>query len=102
MAVGMQEYSVLRRIVAPMRPPDDVMVVPSRHPGDFLVADGAEAVLCRLSPRPARGRVPIVCAGQSNRGMQFCAAHGDYQFMMWLYSTGHTGTRTLGPLERCG
>ena len=30
----------------------------------------------------AAGRVPIVCAGQSNRGMQFCAAHGDYQFII--------------------
>jgi pyrimidine oxygenase len=36
---------------------------------------------CRLSPRPSGGRVPIVCARQSNRGMQFCAAHGDYQFI---------------------
>ena len=37
---------------------------------------------CRLSPRPKAGRVPIVCAGQSDRGMQFCAAHGDYQFIV--------------------
>jgi pyrimidine oxygenase len=37
---------------------------------------------CRLSPRPQAGRVPIVCAGQSDRGMQFCAAHGDYQFII--------------------
>jgi pyrimidine oxygenase len=37
---------------------------------------------CRLSPRPPAGRVPIVCAGQSERGMQFCAAYGDYQFII--------------------
>jgi pyrimidine oxygenase len=37
---------------------------------------------CRLSPRPHAGRVPIVCAGQSDRGMQFCAAYGDYQFII--------------------
>jgi hypothetical protein len=37
---------------------------------------------CRLSPRPQAGRVPIVCAGQSERGMQFCAAYGDYQFII--------------------
>ncbi|HEY5869972.1 MAG TPA: pyrimidine utilization protein A [Candidatus Tectomicrobia bacterium] len=44
--------------------------------GEFFRMDD-----CRLSPRPRRGCVPIVCAGQSNRGMQFCAAHGDYQFI---------------------
>ena len=44
--------------------------------GEFFRMDD-----CRLSPRPSRGRVPIVCAGQSNRGMHFCATHGDYQFI---------------------
>jgi pyrimidine oxygenase len=33
---------------------------------------------CRLSPRPQAGCVPIVCAGQSDRGMRFCAEYGDY------------------------
>ena len=37
---------------------------------------------CRLSPRPKGGCVPIVCAGQSDRGMWFCAAYGDYQFII--------------------
>jgi pyrimidine oxygenase len=37
---------------------------------------------CRLSPRPKGGCVPIVCAGQSDRGMRFCAAYGDYQFII--------------------
>jgi pyrimidine oxygenase len=37
---------------------------------------------CRLSPRPKAGRVPIVCAGLSDRGMHFCATYGDYQFII--------------------
>lgn len=37
---------------------------------------------CRLSPRPQAGRVPIVSAGQSERGMRFCATYGDYQFIL--------------------
>ena len=34
---------------------------------------------CRLSPCPA-GSVPLVCAGQSARGMEFAAAFADYNF----------------------
>ena len=34
---------------------------------------------CRLSPRPS-GHVPVVCAGQSPRGMQFAAEFADYNF----------------------
>jgi pyrimidine oxygenase len=37
---------------------------------------------CRLSPPPRNGGVPLVCAGQSDRGMQFCAEYGDYQFII--------------------
>ena len=37
---------------------------------------------CQLSPRPRAGRVPLVCAGQSDRGMAFCATYGDYQFII--------------------
>ena len=36
---------------------------------------------CVLSPRPS-GHVDIVCAGQSDRGMQFCAEYGDYNFIL--------------------
>ena len=36
---------------------------------------------CVLSPRPS-GHVDIVCAGQSERGMRFCAEHGDYNFIL--------------------
>jgi pyrimidine oxygenase len=35
---------------------------------------------CRLGPLPS-GEVPIICAGQSPRGMRFCAEYGDYQFI---------------------
>ncbi|MDR3538978.1 MAG: pyrimidine utilization protein A [Acetobacteraceae bacterium] len=36
---------------------------------------------CRLLPKPA-GAVEIVCAGQSDRGMQFTADYGNYAFCM--------------------
>ncbi|GAA4928846.1 pyrimidine oxygenase [Actinomycetospora succinea] len=36
---------------------------------------------CVLSPRPS-GKVDIVCAGQSERGMRFCAEYGDYNFIL--------------------
>lgn len=36
---------------------------------------------CRLSPRP-KAPVKIVCAGQSERGMQFGAKYGDYNFVI--------------------
>lgn len=36
---------------------------------------------CRLSPRPRSGSVPIICAGQSDTGLEFCAKHGDFQFI---------------------
>jgi pyrimidine oxygenase len=35
---------------------------------------------CRLSPRP-QAPVKVVCAGQSERGMQFAAEYGDYNFL---------------------
>ena len=36
---------------------------------------------CRLSPLPS-APIKVVCAGQSDRGMQFAAEHGDYSFVM--------------------
>ena len=36
---------------------------------------------CRLSPRP-KAPIKIVCAGQSERGMQFGAQYGDYNFVI--------------------
>jgi pyrimidine oxygenase len=35
---------------------------------------------CRLSPRP-HAHVKVVCAGQSPRGIEFGAGHGDYNFV---------------------
>jgi pyrimidine oxygenase len=43
--------------------------------GDFF-----QMTDCRLSPQPSRP-VKIVCAGQSERGMQFAADCGDYNFI---------------------
>jgi pyrimidine oxygenase len=45
--------------------------------GEFFQLDD-----CRMSPPPKNGGVPLVCAGQSDRGMQFCAEYGDYQFII--------------------
>ena len=36
---------------------------------------------CRMLPRPSHD-IPLVCAGASERGMTFCAEHGDYNFMI--------------------
>ncbi|KQS66550.1 pyrimidine utilization protein A [Modestobacter sp. Leaf380] len=36
---------------------------------------------CKLSPQPS-APIDIVCAGQSERGMRFCAEHGDYNFIL--------------------
>lgn len=36
---------------------------------------------CRLGPTPT-SPIELVCAGQSDRGMQFCAELGDYQFVV--------------------
>lgn len=36
---------------------------------------------CRLDPRPS-APIDIVCAGQSERGMRFCAELGDYNFIL--------------------
>jgi pyrimidine oxygenase len=54
---------------------------------------------CRLSPRPRAGRVPIVCAGQSARGMQFCATYGDYQFIIGHDDIAMTAAHTRRLLD---
>ncbi|MCW6506618.1 pyrimidine utilization protein A [Lichenifustis flavocetrariae] len=43
--------------------------------GDFFQMDD-----CLLSPQPS-GHIPIVGAGQSDRGMRFVAEYGDYNFV---------------------
>ncbi len=49
----------------------------SNRKGDYFQMDD-----CRMSPPPKKGTVPLVCAGQSDRGMEFCATYGDYQFII--------------------
>jgi pyrimidine oxygenase len=61
---------------------------------------------CRLSPRP-RAPVKIVCAGQSERGMQFGAEYGDYNFIIGSgvnTPTAHapTNERMLAAAARTG
>jgi pyrimidine oxygenase len=34
-----------------------------------------------MLPKPS-SKIPLVCAGQSERGMRFCAEYGDYQFIL--------------------
>jgi pyrimidine oxygenase len=36
---------------------------------------------CMCKPTPSH-KIELVCAGQSERGMQFCAEYGDYQFIL--------------------
>lgn len=36
---------------------------------------------CVMLPKPS-AKIPLVCAGQSERGMRFCAEYGDYQFIL--------------------
>src|SRR5215813_4132461 len=60
---------------------------------------------CRLYPRPRDGQVPIVCAGQSDRGMRFCAEYGDYQFIIGnddFESTAADTRRLLIHAQRTG
>lgn len=59
--VGMQEHPVVRRIAAAVGPPDDVMVMPSRQSGNFLMADGAETVLLSPEVQHLPPSLEIVC-----------------------------------------
>ena len=45
------------------------------HDGRFFKLDD-----CKSLPQPSR-TIPIVCAGQSDRGIQFTAEHADYSFL---------------------
>ena len=57
--------------------------------GEFFTMDD-----CRLSPRPKAGSVPIHCAGQSDRGMRFCAEYGDFQFIIGSDDFADTAAHT--------
>ena len=48
----------------------------SSFKGDFYELDD-----CMVQPKPT-AHIPIVGAGQSDRGMQFCAEYGDYNFIV--------------------
>ncbi|MEA2810655.1 MAG: pyrimidine oxygenase, partial [Rhodospirillaceae bacterium] len=45
------------------------------HEGRFFKLDD-----CKSLPQPSRN-IPIVCAGQSDRGIQFTAEHADFSFL---------------------
>ena len=45
MTIGMEQHTVLCGITATVGSPDDMMVVPTGEHGDFLVANGAKAIL---------------------------------------------------------
>ncbi|MDY7103600.1 MAG: pyrimidine utilization protein A [Actinomycetota bacterium] len=48
----------------------------SSFKGDFFTYED-----CLVQPTPAHD-IDIVCAGQSQRGMEFCATYGDYNFII--------------------
>ncbi len=60
--------------------------------GEFLTMDD-----CRCSPLPQR-QIPIVCAGQSDRGTKFAADYADFNFVA---ATGiNEPTRIAGSVSR--
>jgi pyrimidine oxygenase len=69
--------------------------------GDFFKMDD-----CRLLPKPS-SKIEIVCAGQSDTGMAFAAALGDYNFVMGTglntpKAAAATGERLLAAAEKAG
>ena len=61
---------------------------------------------CRLLPRP-QGPIGVVCAGQSDTGIEFCARHGDINFVVGLgvntpTAFEPTNARVLAAKERSG
>lgn len=48
----------------------------SSFDGDYFHLDD-----CRLLPKP-KGHIGVVCAGQSDTGIEFCARHGDINFVV--------------------
>ena len=73
----------------------------SNFSGEFFKLDD-----CVLGPRPA-GHIGLVCAGQSDRGIAFCAEFGDYMFIVGKgvnQPTSHRETteRLLAASKRTG
>ena len=48
---------------------------------------------CVMLPKPS-AKIPLVAAGQSERGMRFCAEYGDYQFIL---GTGVNTPKAFAP-----
>jgi pyrimidine oxygenase len=60
----------------------------SHHKGPYFTMDD-----CRCEPRPM-APIPIIAAGQSNRGMKFAAEYADYNF---LSGTGLNAPEAVAP-----
>src|SRR3954453_6359114 len=60
MAVRMHEHAVLDRVLAPVGPPQDMVVVPPCHRGDLLVANRTNTALLlpEQSQRPSTPQGP--------------------------------------------
>jgi pyrimidine oxygenase len=61
---------------------------------------------CRLLPLP-QAPIPIICAGQSERGMRFTAEHGDWNFFQGVglntpAAHGPTNARLMAEVARSG
>lgn len=48
---------------------------------------------CQMLPKPS-AKIPLVAAGQSERGMRFCAEYGEYQFIL---GTGVNTPKAFAP-----
>ncbi|WP_241591130.1 pyrimidine utilization protein A [Rosenbergiella epipactidis] len=67
-----QRYDYLTEYVSVLR--DLWSTGRSDHKGQFFTMDD-----CRVSPQP-ESRMEIICAGQSDAGLNFSAQHADYNF----------------------
>src|ERR1700686_247198 len=61
MAIGMEKHSVVRGISAAMGSPNDMVIMPAREFGDFLVADGTDAVLFLPETQQLTALFEIIC-----------------------------------------
>ena len=80
-AVGVQEDTVVCSIPATVRPPDHMMVVPSRKSGDLLVAHRTEAVLVF----PQVQQLPATFEGVRHLHAE---AFFEVHFPLWLIRIG--------------
>ncbi|MDI1345493.1 MAG: LLM class flavin-dependent oxidoreductase [Pseudolabrys sp.] len=70
------------------------------YKSDFFSLDD-----CKSYPKPSR-EIPIICAGQSDRGIQFTAEHADYGFLGGqddsLEDLGRLNSKLLGVADGFG